>query len=267
MLDSNLNWSTFQLGSFGFGSVNVSIPAGLTQYQTTIAYQNSDGSSLNVAVALDFNVQTGLLKGTFTSLDPLTGQAPTGMDDGFLPPNNSGGVGEGFVQYTIQPDSALATGTTIFQLATVIFDSNAVVPTNLATNTIDSGAPTSTVSALPAIENPPGFLVQWSGQDDTGGSGIANYSVYVSDNEGAFTIWQNQVTTTSASFAAVAGHTYDFYSVATDNVGNVQATPSGASNDLDPKSDHHGRHADRWNTGLGPGGDFHRDRDTRERQQ
>src|SRR5262249_25237367 len=32
--DANLDWSTFQLGSFGFGPVNVTVPAGLTQYQT-----------------------------------------------------------------------------------------------------------------------------------------------------------------------------------------------------------------------------------------
>ena len=49
-LDPNLDWSTFQLGSFGFGPVNVTIPAGLTQYQTTVSYQNTDGSSLNVQV-------------------------------------------------------------------------------------------------------------------------------------------------------------------------------------------------------------------------
>ena len=113
-LDPNLDWSTFQLGSFGFGPVNVTVPAGLTQYQTTVAYQNTDGSALNVLVALDFNVQTGLLTVTFISLDPLTGQAPTGVFDGFLPPDNdSSGVGEGYVQYTIQPKAGLATGTTI----------------------------------------------------------------------------------------------------------------------------------------------------------
>jgi uncharacterized repeat protein (TIGR01451 family) len=75
-LDPNLDWSTFQLGSFGFGSANVVIRAGLTQYQTTVAYQNEDGTSLNVKVALNFNVQTGLLTVTFTSLDPATGEAP-----------------------------------------------------------------------------------------------------------------------------------------------------------------------------------------------
>ncbi len=72
-LDPGLDWSTLQLDSFGFGSVNGTIPAGLTQYQTTVAYQNTDGSPLNVQVALTFSVQTGLLRATFTSLDPTTG--------------------------------------------------------------------------------------------------------------------------------------------------------------------------------------------------
>ena len=145
-LDPNLDWSTFQLGSFGFGPVNVTIPAGLTQYQTTVAYQNSDGSSLNVQVALDFNVQTGLLTVTFTSLDPLTGQAPTGVFDGFLPPDNSSGIGEGYVQYTVQPKAGLTTGTTINQQASVVFDINAAIMTNAAVNTIDTAVPTSSRS-------------------------------------------------------------------------------------------------------------------------
>ena len=68
----------------------------------------------------------------------------------------------------------------------------------------------------------------WSGQDDPGGSGIAFYNIYVSDDGGPFTLWQSDTTATSATYTGVAGHTYGFYSVATDNVGNVQATPTAA---------------------------------------
>lgn len=51
-LDSNLDWSTFQLGSFGFGPIKVAIPAGLTKYQNTVAYQNIDDTALNVLLSL-----------------------------------------------------------------------------------------------------------------------------------------------------------------------------------------------------------------------
>ena len=56
-------------------------------------------------------------------------------------------------------------------------------------NTLDVTPPTSRVAALPAAETTTGqtatFTVDWSGTDV--GTGIASYSVYVSDNGGAFT--------------------------------------------------------------------------------
>ena len=55
-----------------------------------------------------------------------------------------------------------------------------------------------------------------------------SYNIYVSDDGGPFTLWQSDTTATSATFTGAAGHTYGFYSVATDNVGLVQPTPTGA---------------------------------------
>ncbi len=226
-LDPNLDWSTFQLGSFGFGPVNVTIPAGLTEYETTVSYQNTDGSSLNVQVSLDFNVATGLLTVTYASLDPLTGQAPTGVFDGFLYPESESLVGsEGYVQYTVGSKATLATGATINQQASIVFDTNAPLATNMATNTIDASTPTSSVTALPA-NSLPVFAVSWTGQD-AGGSGIASYDVYVSDNGGPFTLWQSDTSATSAIYTGQAGQTYGFYSVATDNVGLVEPAPTCA---------------------------------------
>jgi RHS repeat-associated protein len=227
-MSSNLDWSTFQLGSFGFGPVTVNVPAGLTQYQTTIAYTNTDGTPLDVKVSLDFNVQTGLLTVTFVSLDPTTGQAPTGVFDGFLPPDNSNGIGEGFVQYTIRPIASLTTGATITQQASIVFDTNPPLQTNSVLNTIDSGPPTSSVTALPSTESSTAFTVIWSGTDDAGGSGMSSYSIYVSENGGAFTPFLLGTTETTATFFGQAGQAYGFYSVATDNVGNVQPTPTAA---------------------------------------
>jgi RHS repeat-associated protein len=223
--DPNLDWSSFQLGSFGFGPINVSTPAGLTDYETTVAYHNTDGTPLNVQVAADFNVQAGLLTVSFTSLDPASGQAPAGVFDGFLPPDDKSGVGKGYVQYTIEPKAGLATGAAINQQASVVFDINAPILTNTALNTIDAGTPTSSVAALPATETPPTFNVKWSGSDGNG-SGIADYNVYVSDNGGAYSLWQSNTTSTSAVYTGQAGHTYSFYSIATSNVGLVQPTPS-----------------------------------------
>ncbi len=87
--------------------------------------------------------------------------------------------------------------------------------------------PTSTVTALPATETSTQFTVSWSGSD-TGGPGIASYDVYVSDDGGPFTAFQTNTTATSATFTDLPGHTYGFYSVATDTAGNVQPAPTAA---------------------------------------
>ncbi len=85
--------------------------------------------------------------------------------------------------------------------------------------------PTSSVNPLPAF-SPGTFSVSWSGQDDALASGIASYTIFVSDNGGAFTPWQTNTTQTSITYTGVNGHTYAFYSVATDKDGNVQPTPT-----------------------------------------
>jgi hypothetical protein len=96
-----------------------------------------------------------------------------------------------------------------------------------ATTTVDATPPTSTVAALSAF-NGSSFTVTWSGSDNPGGSGLTAYDVYVSDNGGSFTPLLTNTTLTSRPFTGVDGHSYGFYSVATDQVGNRQPTPGAA---------------------------------------
>jgi hypothetical protein len=149
----------------------------------------------------------------------------------------------GFVSYVVAPKKSLSTGTAITNTALVTFDSNPAIatdqvdendptkgtdPTKQALITIDSGAPDSKVTAIAPLSSP-SFTVNWSGSDDTGGSGIAHFAVFVSDNHGAATLWQTfPGTQTSATYPGQRGHSYAFYSVATDNVGNLQPTPASA---------------------------------------
>ena len=95
--------------------------------------------------------------------------------------------------------------------------------TRVAVNT-DTTPPTSSVTALPAFSTP-SFTVTWSGQDNPGGSGITAYTIFVSD-DGRACSRSGLAATTQASdvYPGVAGHTYGFYSVATDVAGNVQTT-------------------------------------------
>jgi hypothetical protein len=98
---------------------------------------------------------------------------------------------------------------------------------------VDLDAPTSTVAALPATVAAPtttstavSFAVTWGGSDGTGGSGVAGFQVYASDNGAPYTLLQQSAAAGSMTFTGQVGHSYAFYSVATDNAGNTQATPA-----------------------------------------
>ena len=84
----------------------------------------------------------------------------------------------------------------------------------------------SHVTALPATATTPNFSVQWSGTDAT--SGLANYTIYVSNNGGPFAPWLSNVTSTQAYYTGSLLHTYGFYSIATDNAGNVENPKTAA---------------------------------------
>ncbi|MCW5556084.1 MAG: hypothetical protein KIS67_28500 [Verrucomicrobiae bacterium] len=91
--------------------------------------------------------------------------------------------------------------------------------------TVDDEPPVSSVAALPG-ESQAVFLLSWSGQDNAGGSGIASYDVYFSEDGGAFQRWLAGTPTTSSVFQGTLGKTYAFYSVAVDNAGNREPAPA-----------------------------------------
>lgn len=90
-----------------------------------------------------------------------------------------------------------------------------------AATTVDTLPPESTVLALPASPNGQSFTVSWRGTDN-GGSGIQYYDVRYQVNNGAWLLWQERTTITSALFRAPADGFYAFEARAVDNRGNVE---------------------------------------------
>jgi hypothetical protein len=219
---TKVDLTTLALGNIAFGSTLISPPPATNSYNTLYPIN----SSLSVRIQGSLNPATGLLKWTFTSIDPSTGLPPSDPTVGFLPPDADGVEGQGSVTFTAMPKGGQTTGTQITNQATVVFDANAPISTPVWLNTLDVNLPVSSVQALPQAEAQNTFTVGWSGTDV--GSGIASYTIYVSENGGPFTIFQNAVVTTSASFTGQAGTTYAFYSIATDGAGNVQAAKTVA---------------------------------------
>jgi parallel beta-helix repeat protein len=225
-LDANLDWSTFHLEELGFNNTVAFMTdgsPGVIQSYSTQVNVPTDPNPVNVSAWLD--VSSGLITWEMESVDPVTGGWPEDPFAGLLPPNDDQHSGEGYAIYSILPKQGLANGDDINNEATIVFDVNEPILTNIVTNTIDLLAPTSSVDALPPTTTSTSFTITWSG-DDSGGSGIASFDVYLSDDSGPFVAWQMGITETQAIFTGTIDHTYGFYSVATDNVGYRQSTPA-----------------------------------------
>lgn len=215
-LNNNLDLTALMLGSITFPSQLVTpppIPLSVSPFTTTVDLRPT--TNLLVKVTASLNTATATLTATFQSLDPTTNQPPTDPLAGFLPPG-----AEGSVFFSILPKSTATTGTVISNTATVVFDVNAPINTPTWTNTIDNTPPTSHVSTLPA-QNGSIFSVQWSGTDI--GAGVGTFTIYVSDDGApSFAPWLSQTTATSSSYNGQIGHSYSFYSIARDLVGNIE---------------------------------------------
>jgi hypothetical protein len=217
--------TTLRLATMIVAGYQVPIPStfapqvGLDRFDTNLDLRPTQNLFVQIHVSLDPG--TGLITWVFQSIDPTTGLPPIDPTVGFLAPGASVTL---FL--TVNPKPALPTGTQITDQATVIFDADQPMMTQPWTNTLDNTPPTSHVSALPGTELCTNFTVQWSGNDI--GAGIQDYTIYASDNGGAFTAWQTNTTSTSAVFNGQVGHSYGFYSIARDLVGNVEPGKSTA---------------------------------------
>jgi hypothetical protein len=229
-LGSNVDLSTLAILSIVIpnGSSNVQVPivpgsfnpaAGVDEFMTNVDLRPAQSLVVNVDAKLNRTTRT--LTSTFTSIDPTTGLPPFNPLVGFLP----AGAGANF-SFRVAPTLGLGTGTQIAEQATVVFDGQAPMSTQTWTNTIDNTNPVSRVSSLPATSSCPTFRVGWSGGDV--GSGLQGLTVYSSDNGGPFIPWLSNTTAATGTFTGSVGHTYSFYSIASDLTGNVEPTKISA---------------------------------------
>ncbi len=225
-LDPSLDPRTFRLTGFNFGDTTVPLDGSQAFYQGVIDLSATKGYKVDVTANVDET--TGVVTWTFQTIDPATGQPPVSPDVGFLPPEDGSGNGEAYVTYSVKAKADATSGTVVSAQARIVFDTQPPMDTPAVKATLDAGPPVSAVAALPATEDNPNFAVSWSGSDEVGGSAIATYTVYVSDDGGAYSAWLTDTTDTSDVFDGEAGHTYSFYSLATDNAGNVEAAPATA---------------------------------------
>lgn len=223
VLDSDLDFSTLELGEIVWDTYAVS---DFTGYQFGVKRVPLRNSPYVVDIGVTYDPVFGTLNWLFRTIDPITNQLPTDATAGFLPPNDASGRGEGHVSFSIKPRRANTSSRRIENKATIVFDTEAAIVTNTWLNVIDPVAPSSQMDTVPNVARSTRFPLSWRGSDDLGGSGIAGYDIWVSDNGGDWKAWLANTTNTTAYYEnAEDKHTYRFYSVARDWAGNVERAP------------------------------------------
>jgi MYXO-CTERM domain-containing protein len=159
-------------------------------------------SSHPIVLSVDVDAETRVITFLFDGID--------------LPPNVTAPGGQGWVEFGIDLQPDLPSGTEITNGADIIFDTQEPIVTPVVHHTIDRDPPTSAVVDAP-FQAPPTFTLEWDGIDE--GVGVWDYSVLVSRNFGEWQVWIPETEETSAVFGGEVDQIYAFEVVARDRLG------------------------------------------------
>lgn len=216
-LDADLDARSFRLGDLRIGDLQVHLPADRGSFQGDFDFRHSRGYILRVSATIEMGSRTAIW--LLQAINPESGEILRDPNRGLLPPGAAIGSG-GFVSFSVVTGEGLTTGTILEAQARVLYDNVPPQDTAVLRQTIDARAPQTTISAAPTAPGSSNYQVQWSAQDDAGGSGVKHVTVYVSKDGGDYTIWLSRTLESVAIYQGEAGHTYEFLALATDHAGN-----------------------------------------------
>jgi hypothetical protein len=212
------------------------------QERYRVFYSQNGPSGFYPRLIVDYTVFDDDIPPTAT-VNPLPTYSPATFNVSWTGTDNPGGSGIAYydVQYSINGGAwvnwqmhTVATSATfsggqngqlyLFRARAVDLAGNIQAWTAAQTQTrVDAIAPTANVNPLPQFTFTPTFIVSWTGTDNSGGSGIASFSVQYRIGDGDWQSWFTNVTATSAQFTgAENGQIYYFRARATDVAGNIQ---------------------------------------------
>ena len=165
---------------------------------------------------------TGIVRWAFRSLDRITGELTEDPDAGFLPPNVSSPDGEGYVSFTVPLRHGLPDNTVISNQATIVFDLNKPISTNVFSNVLDNTPPVSDIHAA-YLQNDTTIVVSVNGEDAA--SGIASFIITVAHNDGEPVPWTTLYLNREARFVPPDNGTWKFFCRAVDFADNYE--PAG----------------------------------------
>ena len=219
-LDTNLfDVNSFKAGYLKIGKKIIQAPMNVQSNTWSIDMRPTMNLITTVELTLDKN--KGIAHWYFKSIDPKTNALTTDALAGFLPPNDSIGLGEGSVSFSIDLKSGLASDVAVKNKASIVFDTNAPIITPTWSNTKDVIAPLSSMKQ-PEIANDSIVTLKWVGEDNKNGSGVYQYNVYAKKAGDSYSSLLTNTSLNSFEFKFKEDTKYDFYVLAKDSAGNEE---------------------------------------------
>jgi hypothetical protein len=216
-LDLNVyDINTFEAGILKIGNRIIETPPGLQNYTWIVDMRPE--MELITEISLKLDKSKGIATWYFKSIDPATGELPTDALMGFLPPNDDEGSGQGFVMFSIKLKKNLPDDAVIANKASIVFDYNDPILTPEWVNERDVISPASTILRPAKVTGE--IELKWQGTDNSGGSGVWCYDIYMKQDNGDYEMIAVRTTATSMTFTVEEDIKYSFYSIATDHAGN-----------------------------------------------
>ncbi|MEZ6135593.1 MAG: CARDB domain-containing protein [Pirellulaceae bacterium] len=226
-MDDTLDERSFQLSDINLAGTVISIPGGRPSFVGEFDLFESNGYVLQVTAGVDAVTRNALW--LLRAVDPRDGLPPRDPTIGLLRAGEQVEVGFWVEAETVAAAGTggdVQTGDAIELTARTIIDEGEPRDSFINGATLDAVAPTSswTVTALGSDR----YQIDWSAEDDVGGSGTQTYSLLVSTDGGnryRTVLYHTQ--DTSYVYRSEAATLPVFLVRAIDAAGNVEAAPAG----------------------------------------
>ena len=149
VVTDTLDINRFELASLETHGVTIGEKILQVDGEQNFVYTLDLRPEINVIAQIEqeYDAETGIIKWTISSLDPMTMEPTTDPDQGALPVNYYGD-GVGTLNYSVRLKDYFDDGTEISNRACIVFDLEAAIVTPTWTNIVDAVNPTSQIEEV-----------------------------------------------------------------------------------------------------------------------
>ncbi len=225
-VENNLDGTVFDLSSYKplalkIGNLNVSLPDEISFVKTVDLRPNIN---CILEIRHEYDEITGKSVWTYTSLDPSSLDIVSDSQQGFLPVNDSNGVGVGEIEYSIGIKAGISHNKALSNKAKIIFDDNDAIETPEWINITDYIRPNGVIVNYETSPDGKSFVFDVECDDE--GSGLYSYDLCAKTKDSdSWIVVKPNIKGTRVEYSLTAPiEGIEFAVRATDNAGNQQTS-------------------------------------------